>query len=172
MSERTHFFIYLLAFQAFWLACICYGSVGQGWPLVILALVAASIHFQFAEGWGAALPLVLSVMLGVVSDQLAYVIGWISFPHHVGNKAFIPLWMAALWLGFSTSLNVNFAWLRQYPRVAVLFGLLGGPAAYWGAQGLGAVVLTHPWWSSVWVGVSWGILMPLLLWLRRPHSGL
>lgn len=168
MSARSKFFVYLLTFQALWLACVLYGAVAHGWPLLLIALGLTYVHLQLSEGWQAALPLLLTVLLGMVADQMVYHFGWITFTAQASSAPFIPLWMVALWLGFSSSLNENFSWLRAKPLLAILFGAIGGPVAYLGAEKLGAVVLTMPFYSSVWIAMSWGILMPLMLWLRSP----
>lgn len=65
----------------------------------------------------------------------------IYYANHGWSNSIVPIWILALWLGFATTLNVSLAWMQGKTITAVLFGAVGGPLAYLGAQKLGAVVL-------------------------------
>ena len=74
------------------------------------------------------------------------------------------IWFLAFWLNFATLLNVSLRWLQTRPLLAVLFGVLGGPPAYLGAQHLGALELATPTTHTMaLLAVYWGIATPAVL---------
>ena len=83
----------------------------------------------------------------------------------------VPAWILALWAIFVTVLNVSLRWMRGKWLVAILFGAIGGPLAYMGAQKLGAVTLNALPISYVALSVGWAILTPLLLKVSEKFDG-
>lgn len=80
-----------------------------------------------------------------------------------------PLWLACLWLGFSTLLFHGLQWLRKLPLpIIALLGAILGPTTYWtGAllsnntlpSGLTAFIISY--------ATAWAILLPLFTQLPR-----
>ncbi|MBA3696570.1 MAG: DUF2878 domain-containing protein [Methylotenera sp.] len=82
--------------------------------------------------------------------------------HHGWSTALVPAWILGLWLDFSTTLNVSLRWMHGRYLVAILFGAIGGPLAYIGAEKLGAVIL-HGNPSYIVLSLGWAVITPLLL---------
>jgi len=156
-----------VSFQLWWWACILSAKPGLGWAVLLLVIAACCVHLQWIESWWHALPLLITTLLGCMLDQIAYNLGWLSFEHHHTWPAFIPLWMIALWLAFSMTLNVSMRWLQGRTILAAILGGMFGPLAYLGAQQLKVIDLPFSSWSLLWVTVEWAVAMPLLLWIRR-----
>lgn len=74
-----------------------------------------------------------------------------------------PPWMLALWANFATTLNLSLAGLQTRPWLAALLGLAGGPLAYWGGAGLGAMTFVAPLPALIALALGWALLTPLLL---------
>lgn len=74
-----------------------------------------------------------------------------------------PPWMIALWANFATTLNLSLAGLQTRPWLAALLGLVGGPLAYWGGAGLGAMTFVAPLPALIALALGWALLTPLLL---------
>lgn len=74
-----------------------------------------------------------------------------------------PVWMIALWANFATTLNLSLAGLQSRPGLAALLGLVGGPLAYWGGAGLGAMTFVAPLPALITLALGWALLTPLLL---------
>jgi hypothetical protein len=79
------------------------------------------------------------------------------------GAALPPPWMIALWANFATTLNLSLAGLQTRPWLAALLGLVGGPLAYWGGAGLGAMTFVAPLPALIALGLGWALLTPLLL---------
>ena len=82
----------------------------------------------------------------------------------------MPVWILALWLGFSTILNVSLRWMRNQHLVAILFGFVGGPLAYLGAEKLGALIMVSN-ISYVALALGWAIMTPTLLFISKRFDG-
>jgi hypothetical protein len=101
----------------------------------------------------------MACMLGIMMDSLWCMVGLFEFTH----SATLPLWMMALWLGFSAW----WLWLLGYVRVTwywlIPLGAVSGPLAYSLGMRLGAMhLLAAP--SYVWcvLAAGWGIFLPLI----------
>ncbi|HPB74378.1 MAG TPA: DUF2878 domain-containing protein [Chromatiaceae bacterium] len=74
-----------------------------------------------------------------------------------------PAWMLALWANFATTLNLSLAGLQTRPGLAAVLGLVGGPLAYWGGAGLGAMTFVAPLPALITLALGWALLTLLLL---------
>jgi membrane protein implicated in regulation of membrane protease activity len=65
-------------------------------------------------------------------------------------------------------LNSALYWLAGRPLLAAALGAVGGPLAYFGGVGLGALAFPGGLaWALALIAVEWAIAMPLLLGLNR-----
>jgi len=122
----------------------------------------------------AFLLVLVATVAGGVLDQVMLNHQWVVYTAHGWSDNVVPVWILALWVSFASTLNLSMRWLRVYPALAVLFGALGGPLAYFAAQTLGAVLLPQVPLSFVALGVAWGGMMLVLIgWAKRfdgyPH---
>ncbi len=178
----------LALFQLGWWALVL--SAAQGQPLIGLAVVALILawHLGFVRPLASeALLIGLAALIGLSFDSLLIATGWVSFgpPAPVASQALgvathpvlasasfpttstgaslPPSWMIALWANFATTLNLSLAGLQSRPGLAALLGLVGGPLAYWGGAGLGAMTFVTPLPALTILALGWALLTPLLL---------
>jgi hypothetical protein len=105
----------------------------------------------------------LVTLIGAVWDSLTGATGWLHFAGAPAVGWLAPAWIVAMWTLFATLLNVCLRWLRPRPWLAALFGLLGGPIAYYGGARLGAVSFTNLSAALLLQGAGWALLTPLLI---------
>ena len=106
--------------------------------------------------------------IGAIWDSLLVNTGWIQYPSGYVISTGAPYWIVAMWMLFATTLNVALSWLQGRLFLAILFGLLGGPSAYYGAQQLGAFSLASPLIVTLTIlGVYWSVACPVALSLAR-----
>jgi hypothetical protein len=86
------------------------------------------------------------------------------------SNALVPVWILALWLGFSTILNVSLRWMKGRYLIAVIFGAVGGPLAYFSAEKIGAIIL-HGQNSYIALSILWAFITPLLLVISNYFDG-
>jgi hypothetical protein len=164
-------------FQIGWFACVLGAAKQLPWLGVIV--VAAIVIWHLSQAKQAKPELVLltiALLIGGLFDQLMLINGLISYQAHGWSINLLPAWILALWAVFVTVLNVSLRWMKNIKSrgkwlVMVLFGAIGGPLAYMGAQKLGAVTLNTVPMSYVALSVGWAILTPLLLKVSEKFDG-
>jgi hypothetical protein len=171
---RNKTLLNVVFFQALWLSCVAGAGMGYAWAGLPVLLIFAAYHAK-ASAWPRAdLALVLfSVVLGVLCDSALIQLGFLRFQQPIPSSEIAPVWIAMLWVGFAMTLNHSMAFFKTRLIAATVFGLLGGPLAYWVANhAWKAVTFTAPDWQVYTaLAVIWAVLTPLLLrigdWLIR-----
>lgn len=159
-------------FQISWFACVIGAAKQMPWLGVGVALAFAAWHLSSAKNKRDELILLLiALVIGGIFDQLMQSTGLISYQSHGWSESLVPAWILALWLAFTMTLNVSLRWMRGKWLVAVLFGTIGGPLAYIGAEKLGAVSLNNLPLHYVALALGWGIITPLLVFLSQKFDG-
>ena len=170
--SKSQLIINFVLFQIGWFACVLGAGKQLPWLGVIVVAVIVAWHLlQAKQAKPEIILLVLALVIGGMFDQLMLMNGLISYQAHGWCVNLLPAWILALWAVFVTILNVSLRWMRGKWLVAILFGAIGGPLAYIGAEKLGAVTLNTVPMSYVALSVGWGILTPLLLKVSEKFDG-
>lgn len=151
-----------LAFQAGWWAVVLsaardHAAVG----LLVVGLVLTWHLTRVRPGPAEAALIAGAACIGLVFDSLLLATGWVEFAGDALFGILVPLWMLALWANFAATLNVSLRALRARPWLAALLGGVGGPLAYWGGAGLGAMTLVEPLPALLALAAGWAVLTPL-----------
>jgi len=158
----------VILFNAGWFACILGAASGLSWlgPAAVAPLALGWLaHHRFDPGIAALYALAFPV--GYAFDHAALAAGALAFPERAALVAAVPLWMPAMWVNFATMLPLALRFLRGRPVIAAVFGLFGGPAAYYAGMNLGAVELPGPLPRSLAIiAAEWAIATPLLVFLH------
>lgn len=159
-----------LAYQAVWLAVMISVHQGYFWYGFFASLVFAGLTLCFggkAKQDGRIV--MIGLILGVSVDTLFAVGGWIQYAMPWPAISIAPLWIIALWLSFSFTLNHSMSFLRRNYVVATLFGLIGGPLAYWCADRLFNVIEYGTDISLVMIGLGlcWSIVIPGIFYIDK-----
>jgi hypothetical protein len=170
-AQAIMLIINFILFQLAWFSCVIGAGKGVPWLGVLVTALILSWHLYQAKNVKAELLLMLcALLIGMAYDQSMLSLGYISYLNNGWGNAIVPVWILALWLGFTTTLNVSLRWMRSKHLIAVIFGAIGGPFAYLGAEKLGAVVL-HGATSYIALSLGWAIITPLLLILSSRFDG-
>jgi hypothetical protein len=157
----TRVILNVLGHHAAWWVCVLAARADQAWIGVAFAVVLFAIHLAFSRDRGfEAWSIPLAAGLGYAGDTLITLLGGLRFPD--GGVLPAPLWIAALWLAFATTLNTAFRWLRSRPGTAFIIGAVFGPAAYLGGALFDVVALPNLVRGIVLLVMVWGLLMPVL----------
>jgi len=159
-----------VSFQLLWWACVLSAGTGKEDTLLCLIGLLTLLHLHWVEVWEQSLPLILTALTGCIFDQVVYSMGWVSFDNQSEAISYIPTWMIGLWLAFACTLNVSMRWLQHQLTLAALLGAIFGPLAYVGAEKLGAITLPGPTSDLAWIALEWGLVLPLLLWIRATFN--
>ena len=154
-------------FQAGWFVAVEGAARGSMWAGPAAVAVVALIHLLLVSGRGRELLFLLGVGLAgtLVDSGLAW-LGATSYPTstEAWPYAVVPPWITSLWLGFATLPRRSLAWLAPRPRLAVLFGAIGGPLSYLAGVRLGAVgVGADPLLTWGALSLEYALVTPVLL---------
>lgn len=164
--------INFFTFQIGWFACVLGGAYGLPWVGTGIALVIVAWHLTRAARPGQELLLVfIAAMIGLMFDSLLVTLGWLAYPSGTLIDGAAPHWIVALWMLFATTLNVSLSWLKQNLPIAIVFGAIGGPLAYWGGAKLGALTLLSPAPGLIALAIGWAVFTPILVILARRFDG-
>jgi len=162
MTSMQRNILNLLMFQAFWFACVLGGNLIAAISLVCYGLLYSRLVGNPLKQWKALLAIFL---IGGAVDLLMANTRMITF----NATDPVPLWLACLWLGFSTLFFHGLQWLRKFslPLIAVIGAILG-PLTYWAGA-----LLSHNTLPSglilfiISYAIAWAILLPLFTHLPR-----
>lgn len=166
------FLINFLAFQAGWFAAVLGAANNMPWagPLVITGAIA--LHLRIAREPQQELALILACgLIGAVTDSLLVAAGWVAYPAGSIVENAAPYWIVAMWMLFATTLNVSLGWLKPRKVVGALFGLFGGPLAYYTGFKLGGIEFLDFNAAIIALGIAWGAVTPILLILAERFNG-
>ena len=82
---------------------------------------------------------------------------------------YAPLWIIAMWAGFSITLIYTLDSLQNKYFMAALLGLVGGPLSYQAGDSIGSITINHN-YSYIVLAIAWAIAIPLLLSLIKYFS--
>ncbi len=173
MTSHMRLVINFVGFQLAWFTCVLGGAHGWQWMGPVLVVALAALHLKLSPSPFIELrTLLIGSVLGIVFDQILLTSGWIAYPSTSSwPNWLLPPWMMALWLIFCTTLNVSMRWLRAYPLLAILFGAIGGPLAYWSGAKLDAMIWLQPLYAAIALTLGWAVMMPLLSKLATIYDG-
>jgi len=164
----------VIGFQLVWLVSVAGAGMGLWWPGLLVLAMFGAWQIGSSQCPRADLKLVAVVVaLGLLVDSAWIWMGLLRFSTPLPWDWLAPIWILVLWAGFALTLNHSLAALRQRPALAVAFGALGGPLAYWfaGSTWKAATFADGP-WPYLAIGLAWAVLTPALLWLAARLGGM
>jgi hypothetical protein len=165
----------VVGFQLVWLASVAGAGMGLAWPGPVAAVVFVALTLCYG---GMARDdrrlLAIALLLGLLVDSAFAASGWLRYAEPWPWAWAAPVWIMSLWAGFALTLNHSMRFLRDRPVFAALFGLVGGPLAYWtAARAFDAVSFGAPMlWVMLALAVAWALVLPLLYALDRRIAGI
>jgi len=162
--------IRVIAYNLVWVACVWGAAKGNEWIGPLVALVTVAGHIGASQHRLSESKLIaLLAVIGLVIDSALMHAGILQF---IDAGFLVPLWFAALWPAFATLLNTALTWLRGRTLLAVVFGAIGGPLAYYSGAKLGALQLNENLWLALTViAIEWAAVTPLAIWLAHRRDG-
>lgn len=162
----------VVLFQIGWFAGVLSAAAHRPWVGVLVTTVVVVTHVIRASVPRPELQLVLlALSIGLVFDSLLVSQGWLQYSSGIMLPNVAPYWIVALWGLFATLLNVSLRWMRGRWALAMLFGAIGGPVAYYGGLRLGALEFRDLPTGLLGLAIGWSVLTPLLLALSARFDG-
>lgn len=164
--------INFVAFQIGWFAAVLGAANNMPWagPLVITLVIA--LHLAIVRQPKAELTLiVICGLIGAVMDSIFVAAGWVAYPTGSIIENAAPYWIVAMWMLFATTLNMSLGWLKPRKAIGAVFGLIGGPLAYYTGNKLGGITFVDFSAAMIALGIGWGVAVPILLILAERFNG-
>lgn len=159
----NHKVINFILFQIGWFACVLGAASNiSHWALLVALVVVITHLIQVDKPAREILFLAIVTALGYAWDSLLVALDLFEYADTTLTD-FAPLWIAAMWLMFATTLNSSLSWLQERFILASVLGGLLGPVAYYSASKLGAVSLIEMPDALIFQAIGWAILMPAFL---------
>jgi len=161
----------LLGYQAAWFIAVGCAARGLAWPGIAACLGFAAVawwHSPLKRGdaWLAG----VALGYGLLLDGVLAASGWLGYAAPVPALP-APTWIVALWVAFAMTLRHSLRWVLERPVIAVLFGAIGGPLAYWGAgRGFNAVVFVMPLQATLMLALGWAVAMATFVAVARAST--
>lgn len=172
MNRRATILSNVALFQVGWLLCVLGGAGSWHWASSVLVFALVLFHLHHASKPAAELRLILlAIAIGLIWDSLLVSTQLLDYPHGQYTDFLAPHWIIAMWALFATTINVSLRWLRGRALLAVIFGCLGGPMAYWAGQKLGAVNIPDEILAFTTLAIGWAVITPLLVKVSSRFDG-
>ncbi len=167
MSNWQRKFVNFALFQMLWLACILGAARGLLWPGILVFTGMCVWQFlPMNRVKGDLKLLAVCGLVGILLDSLWINLGLIRYQTAIPFDNVAPLWIILLWLGLALTLNHSLSWLKPRPWLAGLFSAFASPLSYLAGSRLGAAELMPDLITPILAfGLSWALLMPVLVWL-------
>lgn len=167
-AEAVKKILNVVLFQAAWFTAVLGAANGNEWRGPLAVALVLAVHFALIEDRRGELKLLLAAgVLGFCFDTALKAAGVVDPRGDFLPNPFSEPWMVSMWLNLAATLNVSLAWLKGRYPLAVIFGGVGGGAAYYGGARLGATVALPDIQGIIILVVGWGIMMPVLVWLAE-----
>lgn len=157
-----------IGFQVGWFACVLGAANDKELLGMIIALGIVIYHVVNQGDSRKELKLVLAAtVIGLLWETWVLNLNILRYPSHPEASFWAPHWLIMMWSLFATTINLSMGWLKGRWVLAVFMGAIFGPLAFVAGEKLGAVVFLDSTLSMITLGIGWGLLMPLLLWLAE-----
>lgn len=156
----------ILSFYLGWFLAIYGASVEKPLlgPVIIILLFIFHIYFIAEFRKQEITFTLLATVLGSSLDSIPAYLNYIHFNSPSPSIGVYPIWMAALWVGFSTTFSISLKWMQSRYLIGFIFGAIGAPLSYISAEKLSALQITGPRMELfILQGFLWGVIMVLLL---------
>jgi len=152
----------IILFQAGWLACVLGALYVSPVAGVIYAFCFIAYHlYLHKQPLNELVFILLITVVGYLIDSQLVRYGYFDYYDHQ-DWVMAPLWIAALWAMFSTTIGRSLSWLSNRLAIAVMLGAIFGPVAYYSAAEIGAVSVLKNNQGLYVQSLIWAVMMPVM----------
>jgi hypothetical protein len=164
--------INFILFQAGWFASVLLGTTSYYYlgPVAVAAILLFHLK-TIPSPSNEMMLLMFALVIGLVWENLLTFSGLLVYPNGQLMGLFAPVWIIAMWPLLAITLNLSLRWLKGNNLLAMAFGAIGGPLAFWAGERLGAVVFTDFFMAMIVLAIGWALLFPLLMKLSAQYDG-
>ena len=160
----------IVGFQISWWICVLSATTEMAYlgPLVMATFII--IHFwKFTDSINELKLIAIFGVLGTIVDTMFMHLGLLSYDGLYSKDILIaPLWITAMWCGFSATINHSMYWLNNKWMLSFVLGLVFGPLSYITGEKFGAISFTVDIKIIIVVlAIVWGLSIPSIYWVNN-----
>ena len=174
MNAKIKSIINIIGFYIGWWACVLGAANDLPYIGPVVMILFLLVHYYLSVRDIREIYLVLIIgTIGTITDSLLFLSGSFIYAGAYSNQILIaPMWITAMWAGFSATVNHSMSWLKDKWLLMVICGVVFGPAAFFTGEKFGAIEFhLSALFSVLVIAIVYGILMPAIYFLNR-HLGL
>ena len=161
--------INLIGFQIGWWSCVL-GVKSEYYYLgPIVMSIFLLFHYLFHPGEAVIefkLILIFS-LVGTLADSILAFSNVLKY-HGEYSTYIAPLWITAMWAGFTATINFSMGWLKHKLFLQIISGLVFGPLAYITGEKFDAIIFNLPVASTcIIISFIYGISLPSVYYLNK-----
>ena len=160
----------IVAFQLSWWGCILGAAKDLTYLGPAMMIIFLIVHyFLFVTDIRELYLVAIFGVIGTLIDSLMFLSGSFIYSGSYTPDIFVaPLWITAMWAGFSATVNHSMSWLKGKWLLMVVAGIVFGPVAYFTGEKFGAIEFHLSFLSSIIViAIVWGLSMPLIYYVNQ-----
>ena len=174
MNSKIKNIINIIGFNIGWWACVLVAANDLPYlgPVVMILFLIVH-HYLFVSDIQEIYLVLIIGAIGTITDSLLFLSGSFIYAGAYSNEILIaPMWITAMWAGFSATVNHSMSWLKDKWLLMVICGIVFGPAAFFTGEKFGAIEFhLSALFSVLVIAIVYGILMPAI-YLLNGHLGL
>ena len=174
MNSKIKNIINIIGFNIGWWACVLGAANDLTYLGPVIMILFLIVHYYLFVSDIKEIYLVLIIgTIGTIIDSLLFLSGSFIYAGAYSNQILIaPMWITAMWMGFSATVNHSMSWLKDKWLIMVICGIVFGPAAFFTGEKFGAIEFhLSALFSVLVIAIVYGILMPAI-YLLNGHLGL
>ena len=160
----------IVGFQVAWWACML--GAANGLPYigpVVMAVYLIAHYYWISVDRNEVKLIIIFTVFGTFVDSLLILSGSITcMGYYVPGLVIAPLWITAMWSGFTSTVNHSMAWLKDRWVLAFFLGIIFGPLSYMTGLKFGAIQFNTSLLNLLIIlAIIWGISIPFIYHVNR-----
>ena len=160
----------IVGFQVSWWGCVLGVKSGMIYlgPFLMFAFLAVHVILTMDNLSEIKLIILFGLFGTIIDTSMAYFGILIYNGTYFPDTYIAPLWITAMWCGFSATVNHSLSWLHnRYVALAAL-GVISGPLSYLAGAKFEAIEFdAAPIIALVIISIYYGLTVPLMYWVNE-----
>ena len=158
----------IAGFQIGWWICILGVKNNLIYIGPLFMLIFIILHLFFISKLKKEYKLIISgSILGIFIDGSFKLTGIIDYVGDSNNSFLAPLWIIAMWAGFSATINHSLFWLKKLNFLSFLLGSIFGPLSYIAGYKLNVIFFNPNICIITILSLTWGLSIPFLFYINK-----
>jgi len=160
----------ILGFQISWWICVLTAKTEMMYLGPLAMAVFIIVHFwKVTDNISEFKLIAIFGILGTIIDTTFMHSGILTYNGLYSKDILVaPLWITAMWCGFSATINHSMLWLNNKWSLSFVLGLVFGPLSYLTGEKFGVIYFfVDTKIIIVVLAIVWGASIPIIYWVNN-----